>query len=268
MTRSRPSSVPKPASQPDDAPSRPRASGEGARRRSRKPSLVDTVTDRLKQEIFSGAYPPGTKLPSEPALAGVLEISRFTVREALGRLEQLHLVERRPGAGTVVLDPSRHASADAIEHLVLSSDGRVNRAVLANLLEVARVLACELAALGAARARPSDLALLRGTVASMRGESRLERLLWLDFDFHWALATCAQNLVPKLLMNSARGLLAKYAPLLEGLWVTPGSVSEGYEHVVTAVAAGDSSRARALLEWIWHGREARFREALGGEPPR
>src|SRR5262245_10006658 len=103
----------------------------------------------------------------------------------------------------------------------------------------------------------------------MRSEKNLSRLLWLDFDFNWALARAARNIVPQLLMNSVRGLLKKYTPYLQTLWVSPGSITEGYEHVVDAVRSRDAERARSLLLWIWTSRHQRFVDAVGrrSRPP-
>jgi GntR family transcriptional regulator, transcriptional repressor for pyruvate dehydrogenase complex len=224
--------------------------------------LADDVAEHLKQKVLSGEFSPGTKLPSELALAREFGVNRFTVREAMNQLEQLHLVARRPGAGTVVLEYSQNASVDVIEHLAVTPDGVVNREFLENLLETARVLACGLAAAAAERRGTEHVKALRTILESMRRETNLSRLMWLDFEFHWEIAGAAHNIVPRLVMNSVRGLLRKYIHLLEGLWVTPGSISAGYEHIVAAVESQDAHRARSLMEWIWLGREQRFSDAL------
>lgn len=226
-----------------------------------KRTLAGRIAEVLKRRILSGAYAPGAKLPPEPALARELDVNRFTLREALTKLEELRLVERRPGAGTVVLDYSQHAGVDVIEYLVLNDDGVVNTEVLANLLESARILSAEVAALAAERRNDADLHVLDVVVAKMRSEDNLSRLFWLDFEFNWALSGAARNIVPRLLMNSVRGLLAQHTHLLETLWVSPGSITEGYEHVVEAVRARDAERARSLFCWIWTGRHQRFVEA-------
>lgn len=226
-----------------------------------KRTLASQVAEILKQRILSGSYAPGDKLPPEPALARELDVHRFTVREALTKLEQLRLVQRRPGAGTLVLDYSQHASVDVIEYLVLSEDGVVNTEILANLLESARIVSSEIAGLAAERRNEADLRALEVIVAKMRSENILSRLFWLDFEFNWALAGAARNIVPRLLMNSVRGLLTQYTHLLETLWVSPGAIAEGYGHVVEAVRARDSERARSLFCWIWTSRHQRFIEA-------
>ncbi|HEY0700621.1 MAG TPA: GntR family transcriptional regulator [Micromonospora sp.] len=49
--------------------------------------------------------PPGSRLPTERAMAEQLGVSRATVREALNRLERDGLVNRRQGDGTYVAEP-------------------------------------------------------------------------------------------------------------------------------------------------------------------
>jgi GntR family transcriptional regulator, transcriptional repressor for pyruvate dehydrogenase complex len=229
-------------------------------RTSTKRTLVDQVAEDLRRRILSGAYAPGDKLVPELTLATEFRVNRFTIREAMNKLEQLHLIHRRPGAGTVVLDYSRHASVDILEDIITSSDGRINPFLLSNLLEWAGILSSETAALAAVRRTASDLASLERIVSEMRRESRLSRLFWLDFELHWALAGAASNIVPRLMLNSVRGMLERYAHLLETLLVTPGPCTEGYEHMLEALRRQDAERARTLIQWVWASRHARFVE--------
>ncbi len=57
----------------------------------------------LRGEIASGAHPIGASLPSEAALCSRFEVSRFTIREALRRLQADGMVERVQGAGSKVV---------------------------------------------------------------------------------------------------------------------------------------------------------------------
>src|ERR1700761_7078200 len=67
--------------------------------------LYRQVVHALKEEIVSGVYPVGSRLPSEEELCERFSVSRYTVREALRRLREDHLVTSRQGAGTVVGAP-------------------------------------------------------------------------------------------------------------------------------------------------------------------
>ena len=220
------------------------------------------MLELLKARILSGELAPGDKLPPEVALAEELSVHRFTVREAMNKLEELRLIERRPRVGTVVLDYRDNAGLEVVEYLAVSPDGMVDTTVLAGLLEFARMLTKELAGLAAERRSDDDLARLTLTVAKMQGEKNLSKLLWLDFEFNLELAQAAHNIVPRLLLNSVRGLLEKYTPYLETLWVSPGSITEGYEHVVDAIRRRDRERAKSLVLWIWTGRHQAFVESF------
>jgi GntR family transcriptional regulator len=57
----------------------------------------------LRDRILSGALAFGTKLPTEHELAEVHDVSRVTVRRALGELARERLIERRRSAGTRVI---------------------------------------------------------------------------------------------------------------------------------------------------------------------
>ena len=65
------------------------------------------VREELTQRIDSGMLAAGSRLPSEPALATELGVSRATLREALRALETEGLVRRLWGAGTFVADGRR-----------------------------------------------------------------------------------------------------------------------------------------------------------------
>jgi GntR family transcriptional repressor for pyruvate dehydrogenase complex len=223
-----------------------------------KSTLADRVAQKLRLEILSGLYSPGDRLLPEHELAARFDVNRFTVREAMNKLDEMHLISRRQGTGTVVLDYNEHASIDVMEDLVVGPDGSINPFVVSHLLEAARVLSTEVAALAAERRNDGDIRKLYKVVADMRVEKRLSKIAALDFDFHWALAGSAGNIVPRLVLNSVRGLLVKFGPLLETLYIAPDSIADSYDYVVEAVKARDAERARSFVRWIWHFRHQRF----------
>src|SRR6266850_8605579 len=73
------------------------------RARPRSVSVRNELTDRIDRGVLAA----GTRLPSEPALALELGVSRATLREALRALESEGLVRRMWGAGTFVADGRR-----------------------------------------------------------------------------------------------------------------------------------------------------------------
>src|SRR3712207_752721 len=57
----------------------------------------------LAQEIETGRYEPGDKLPSEHDLCEAFKVSRTVVRQALNELEMEGLLRRRKGRGSFVM---------------------------------------------------------------------------------------------------------------------------------------------------------------------
>ncbi len=64
--------------------------------------LYRQIYQRLKSDIASGHFPPGSQLPTEAELMAQYGVSRVTVRNALALLQQEGLVVRIPAKGTFV----------------------------------------------------------------------------------------------------------------------------------------------------------------------
>jgi DNA-binding GntR family transcriptional regulator len=92
--------------------------------------------DRLLSMIKSGRYPVGSNLPTEIELSAAYAVSRHTVREAIRRLQELGLVERRPRAGTTIIrqhpEPQFGVALDTtdqLKHYLETTDLHVVRVV-------------------------------------------------------------------------------------------------------------------------------------------
>jgi DNA-binding GntR family transcriptional regulator len=87
----------------------------------REPAYV-RIARELADAIASGAVGVGERLPTELEIAQRQQVSRHTAREALRRIDDLGLVERRQGSGTRVkskLPPARFNQAvQTIEDLL------------------------------------------------------------------------------------------------------------------------------------------------------
>lgn len=64
--------------------------------------LVDRIFEQLQDAIVKGEIPQGSKI-SEPELSKAYGVSRTTLREALSRLEERHLITRSPNLGARVV---------------------------------------------------------------------------------------------------------------------------------------------------------------------
>ncbi len=60
------------------------------------------VAGELREAILAGRFAEGKQFPTETALCSQFDVSRFTVREALKRLQNEGLIARKHGSGTIV----------------------------------------------------------------------------------------------------------------------------------------------------------------------
>jgi GntR family transcriptional regulator len=76
------------------------------------------LADSLLAQIIDGTLAVGDRLPTERHLCESSGLARGTVRRALGHLEELGMISRRPGAGTRVIAPAPVGSYQPIAQSV------------------------------------------------------------------------------------------------------------------------------------------------------
>lgn len=163
-----------------------------------KPKRIsDQVLDQLRELIFRSEFKPGQQILPERELAEALKVSRTSVRDAIGKLVTMGLLEQHQGQGTFVRVPAptdKHPLAVAMS---------TQNASLEDLLEVRMGLECNAASLAAARAELSDLQFIEKSVEEMRKEVDAGRLgTEADVSFHMAVAYATKNPLQVYLMRS------------------------------------------------------------------
>jgi DNA-binding FadR family transcriptional regulator len=211
-------------------------------------SLVsDQVFRVLCDEILSGSYEPGEKLPTQRALAAELGVNMASVREAVKRLEQLRLVEVRHGDAMRVCDWRTHGGLDVIAQVLFRAGG-VDRTTLASLLEARRLMLSESARLAAERRSDEQAARLTELAERMASAPGPEAAQALDFAFMTELVEAAGNVVFQLILNSIRQLYFDHAELFRAVVADLDELLPLYKRAAAAIAAGDGGRAAGALE--------------------
>ena len=100
-------------------------------------TVVDQLTESLIDAVVAGRFAVGEPLPPERDLAEQLEVNRATLRQAVGRLEQIGLVTRRQGSGTLVRDPAQLTAPEVVGRMAAAEVS----SFLGDLLEVREALA-------------------------------------------------------------------------------------------------------------------------------
>jgi len=155
-------------------------------------TLIDALVVRLEEQIVSGEYPAGARLPGEEALATQLGVSRPVVREGLSRLRERGFLETLNGRGTYARLPTvDDLTTTLIRHIRVGSQDTYS---VAELYEARTAIELTTARLAAARADESDLAELKEHLDRMRaGRHDPAAYTSADLGFHVAVANAARN---------------------------------------------------------------------------
>lgn len=81
-----------------------------------KKALYVTVYERLHRLILEGSFPSG-RLPSEPRLAEMLNVSRMTLRQAIALLRDDGLIENVHGKGNFITAMPKTQAAGGLERI-------------------------------------------------------------------------------------------------------------------------------------------------------
>jgi GntR family transcriptional regulator, transcriptional repressor for pyruvate dehydrogenase complex len=167
----------------------------------RRSPLVEQAIERLREQITSGAWPVGTRLPSEAALAAGLGVGRSTIREAIRALASTGMVESRQGAGTFV------RAAEAAE---VGLETRLRRAAVLDVYEVRHALEHQASRLAATRRDADDLARLEAALDRRQTALAVARdatFVEADLAFHQAVVEAAHNPILTELFTSMTSAL-------------------------------------------------------------
>ncbi len=149
------------------------------------------VADRLVTAIALGEFVPGQRLPTERDLAGMLGVSRTTIREAIHRLSALDYVEVRRGraGGAFVRDGMGPEANEMIRRTLLPGwEG------LELLFDLRHLLEGLIARTAAERRDDDDIARIREALERYRGagdDREASRVA--DGDLHASVATATHN---------------------------------------------------------------------------
>ncbi len=212
------------------------------------PSVVERITETIKQALIRGALRPGQRLPSEPELAKQLGVGRSAVREAMKVMEALGVVHIRHGSGTFVADkPSDAMLSPLVFAVMLESDMTVE---FFELRLSQQLGACTLAA---QNARAEDWARLEAAAKALEDYALepsfdTEMMTQLDLNFHYTILDATHN-----------PLIIKIGRTVEELFFTsihntltalgqPQTAIESHRGILRAMRKGDPRDIKGAVE--------------------
>jgi GntR family transcriptional repressor for pyruvate dehydrogenase complex len=214
----------------------------------RVPKPAELFADILREKIFGGEFLAGEALPPERVLVEQSQLSRATVREALGVLKQQGLVVTRPGrtGGSIVSTPTEKDLAGSIDLYVQSQGWDADTRTL---VESREIIEPWCAALAAHRRSDEELTAMREQNDAMEASiDRVDGYLRASSAWHVAVAVASHNPLLSAFMHASRQTL-----------MTGASASRFHEHtarqqtwmahvaITEAITEHDAARAYALM---------------------
>lgn len=207
----------------------------------KKANITEQVFTQLKQQIISGEWKQGDRLPSENELGEILGVSRVTVRQALQKLTVLGLVETRSGDGSYITS-NLGALMNTMVPVAYLNDNDVLQ-----VLEFRKVIETESAGLAATKATKEDIAELEKILAQMEHyKDNRSRFAAYDLDFHFKIAEMTRNNL----------IISTHTILRDILSVSMQDIVEllGYEvgihyhkKLIEAISAADYQSAKQVM---------------------
>jgi DNA-binding FadR family transcriptional regulator len=213
-----------------------------------KEQLYEKISNALIEQVSVGTLVPGQRLPPERELARALGVSRPSLREALGALQMLRVIETRHGSGSWV-------APNALDVLKNRLQGALDLGVSpVTLLEAREVIEPAIAALAAMRFSPDPEIdrLLQMMDHARDWENAVHRATWSDADrlFHRQIAVQAENPVFFTAAEFIASVQAQqlWRSLRDDTFLVPGRIARAigeHKRIFEAISQGRPEEAAA-----------------------
>lgn len=198
----------------------------------------------LRSKILAGEIEIGSVLPSETAMAELLQVNRSTVREAIRSLEENGVVARRPGGKKLYVTVPRRAELSNR----MTAAMVLQKITVRELWGAMMVMEPALAAEAAGNIEPEQIsALERNLAETARHLDDRESILKLDLEFHDLIADAGGN---RALQLSREPISELFYPAFEAVFqrLSAGErLLTAHRHIVDALKVAD---AGAASEWM------------------
>ncbi|NMF29034.1 MULTISPECIES: GntR family transcriptional regulator [Cellulosimicrobium] len=209
----------------------------------RRVGLIDQAAARFRDEIVSGRWAVGERIPTEAALVAEFGVGRNTVREALQSLVHAGLLRREQGRGTFVISSSELTGT--LERQLAGGSRR-------HYLELRLALDSTAASLAAASRSDDDVEHLRELrdrrEAAWEADDRDARAR-ADLDLHRAIVAATHNPLYVTLYSSMLDVFTVHMRDEEN--EDDEAAHRHHHELVEAVARQDAAGAAAAVAAIF-----------------
>ena len=202
----------------------------------KRDSLSKQISDKLEHMIESEEFVVGQRIPTEPELMEMFQVSRNTIREAIQSLTGAGILEIKQGDGTYVRAANRFSANMKKKYAQVSvEDIRETR----NCLEVT------IAGLAAVRREPEDIDSIRQALIRREElKTDIKENTRADIEFHMCIAeACHNDILIDIYQSISDYLESHIAERNIDSPLSDEEIDQLHEKLFEAVLDGDKNRA-------------------------
>ncbi len=208
-------------------------------RRPIRKSLALQVRESMESLIREGEWPVGSRIPAEPELTTLFQVSHNTLREAVQGLIHAGMLTARPGDGTYVT---------ASDRLGAALDDQLQRVDMARILEARLALEKAIVALAAQSRCEEDLVRMRAALEVCR--ARRGNGIDDDMAFHVIIAESTRNPILSQFYRVMVGYLCRhFSAALSERQYDPAALAL-HDELLAAMERQDAAAAQLAVERI------------------
>jgi len=225
-----------------------------------KNALPKDIANLVLQLIRERKLRPGDKLPPERELAGTLQVSRPSLREALRALEIMNVVDIRHGSGTYVTSLEPELLVEHFDFVFLLNDS-----TYLELFSARKVVEVGMIGLAAEHVTDIDIVALEACLErSIAGLEDPALYFQADIELHDRIIAITGNTILQSFMLSIRRLAAASRRRTAALSDITFQTIEDHRRIIDALKARNPEAARqAMLDHL-NNVEQRLKQDMDG----
>ncbi|MCP4749623.1 MAG: FadR family transcriptional regulator [Proteobacteria bacterium] len=210
-------------------------------------TLSDEISKKILREVVADVHPPGSKLPTERALAEQYGVARQVVRESLKYLQALGVLTIRKRVGIVVNDLPITCFYEHFELFLFREDGSVDIDCLKEILQFRNHINEHVLREAARNRTEEDLDEIRSLVQAYRecGDDQ-NQMINIMGRYMKAMAKASHNRMYRMLANTGANVLLKLQLLILKTDVLNHESDETMEQLLVALEKKDDEIAVIL----------------------
>lgn len=205
--------------------------------------LAEEIADQIVSLIVKGSVKQGDRLPAERELMKRFNVGRGSLRQAIGTLSMVGVLNARAGSGTYITVTREELLSNS-----LSWGTQIKRHRIRELLEVRHVLEKAIVELATERASATDIDEMRDCLTRAKANrGNLQKVIDADMSFHAALAKASHNTLLFSFFLQIRNLMRSSGEQVLSVPSVCDSIVDGHTKILNGIEARDANTALKAL---------------------